>query len=161
TPNQALFGGSFVGLDNYRDLLDDPVFLRSLAITLCYTVAAVTAQMALGLGIALLLNVELPYVHVLRTALVVPMMITPIVGALCGNRPLRPRHRLVSYGLGQHFVWLGMPRPALFSVWAVNVWHTTPYVALILLAGLRSLPSEPLEAASIDGASRTQLFWHV
>jgi multiple sugar transport system permease protein len=161
TPNQALFAGSFIGFDNYRDLLDDPVFLRSLVITLCYTAAAVAAQMALGLCIALLLDVDLPYVHVLRTALVVPMMITPIVGALCWKLLLDPSHGLVNYWIGQHIVWLGMPQTALVSVLVVNVWHSTPYVALILLAGLRSLPSEPREAASIDGASRPQLFWHV
>src|SRR5262249_28844767 len=58
-------------------------------------------------------------------------------------------------------VWLGMPATALASVWVVSVWQSTPYVALILLAGLRSLPSEPLEAAAIDGANRRQSFWHI
>ena len=81
--DQALMGGEFVGLANYEDLLNDPVFIGSLGITFGYTAAAVAAQMMLGLVIALLLNIELPYMRILRTALVVPMMITPIVGALC------------------------------------------------------------------------------
>jgi multiple sugar transport system permease protein len=161
SPNQALSGGAFVGFDNYKDLLADPVFVHSLGITFGYTAAAVAAQMALGLGIALLLNVDLPYMRILRTALVVPMMITPIVGALCWKLLLDPSHGLFNYWIGQNIVWLGMPETALASVWVVNVWQSTPYVALILLAGLRSLPSEPIEAAAIDGAGGLQKFWHV
>jgi multiple sugar transport system permease protein len=161
SPNQALSGGAFVGFDNYEDLLADPVFVHSLGITFGYTAAAVAAQMALGLGIALLLNVDLPYMRILRTALVVPMMITPIVGALCWKLLLDPSHGLFNYWIGQNIVWLGMPETALASVWVVNVWQSTPYVALILLAGLRSLPSEPIEAAAIDGAGGLQKFWHV
>ncbi len=158
---QGLFSGRLVGFDNYHDLLTDPVFINSVSVTLGFTAAAVTAQMGIGLGIALLLNVDLPFMRVLRTALVVPMMITPIVGALCWKLLLDPSHGLFNYWLGQKIVWLGMPSTALLAVWVVNVWHSTPYVALILLAGLRSLPSEPREAASIDGASQWQIFRHV
>ena len=161
SPDKALSGGTFVGFDNYKDLLADPVFIHSLRVTFGYTAAAVVAQMALGLGIALLLNVDLPCMRILRTALVVPMMITPIVGALCWKLLLDPSHGLFNYWIGRNVVWLGMPETALASVWVVNVWQSTPYVALILLAGLRSLPSEPLEAAAIDGASRLQTFWHI
>ncbi len=137
------------------------MFIGSLGITFGYTAAAVAAQMALGLAIALLLNVDLPRMRVFRTALIVPMMITPIVGALCWKLLLDPSHGLFNYWLGRKVVWLGMPGTALAAVWLVNVWQNTPYVALILLAGLRSLPGEPLEAASIDGATRPQMFWHV
>ena len=160
-PHQALLVGRFVGLANYEDLLNDPVFVGNLGITFDYTAATVAAQMALGLAIALLLNIDLPYMRILRTALVVPMMVTPIVGALCWKLLLEPSLGLVNYLIGQKIVWLGMPTTALLSVWVVNVWQNTPYVALILLAGLRSLPSEPLEAAAIDGANRRQSFWHV
>ena len=159
--NQALLGGRFVGLANYEDLLADPVFIGSLGITFGYTAAAVASQMALGLAIALLLNVDLPRMRIFRTALIVPMMITPIVGALCWKLLLDPSHGLFNYWLGRQIVWLGMPGTALAAVWLVNVWQNTPYVALILLAGLRSLPSEPLEAASIDGATRPQMFRYV
>jgi multiple sugar transport system permease protein len=159
--NQALLGGRFVGLANYEDLLADPVFIGSLGITFGYTAAAVASQMALGLAIALLLNVDLPRMRIFRTALIVPMMITPIVGALCWKLLLDPSHGLFNYWLGRKIVWLGMPGTALAAVWLVNVWQNTPYVALILLAGLRSLPSEPLEAASIDGATRPQMFRYV
>src|SRR5262249_59198328 len=80
---QGLFSGGYVGLDNYQDLLSDPVFTGSIAITLLYTAAAVAAEMALGLGIALLLNVDLPGIRICRTALIIPIMGTPIDGALC------------------------------------------------------------------------------
>jgi multiple sugar transport system permease protein len=158
---QELLGGEFVGFANYQDLLDDPVFLGSLGITFGFTAAAVAAQLGLGLVIALLLNVDLPCMRVFRTALIVPMMITPIVGALCWKLLLDPSHGVFNYWIGERIVWLGMPATALAAVWLVNVWHSTPYVALILLAGLRSLPSEPREAAAIDGASRLQMFRHV
>ncbi|MBV8574212.1 MAG: sugar ABC transporter permease [Acetobacteraceae bacterium] len=160
-PGEALFGGRVVGFANYQDLFDDPVFLRGLGITFGYTAATVTAQMVLGLAIALLLNIDLPYMRILRTALVIPMMITPIVGAMCWKLLLEPSLGFVNYLIGQKIVWLGEPGTALLAVWIVGTWQNTPYVALILLAGLRSLPSEPQEAAAIDGASWRQRFWHV
>jgi multiple sugar transport system permease protein len=95
------------------------------------------------------------------SALVVPMMITPIVGALCWKLLLEPSLGFFNYLIGQKIVWLGTPATALVSVWVVSVWQNTPYVALILLAGLRSLPSEPLEAAAIDGANWRQSFWQI
>ena len=143
--NQALLGGRFVGLANYEDLLADPVFIGSLGITFGFTAAAVAAQMALGLAIALLLNVDLPYMRVFRTALIVPMMITPIVGALCWKLLLDPSHgRVQLLARPERSSGSACPAPRWRAVWLVNVWQNTPYVALILLAGLRSLPSEPL-----------------
>src|SRR3954469_15575994 len=115
--------------------------------------------MALGLGIALLLNMDLPRIRIFP--LIIPMMVTPIVGALCWKLLLDPSHGVINHWIGQHIVWLGRPDTALAAIWIVGVWQSTPYVMLILLAGLRSLPSEPIEAAAIDGASRRQVFWHV
>ncbi len=159
--DQTLFGGRFAGLANYQDLLTDPDFIGSLTLTLGYTVAVVAAEMALGLGIALMLNIDLPLIGFFRTALVVPMMLTPIVAAFCWKLLLDPDHGVIDYWIGSHVVWLGRPGTALLSVGMVNVWQNAPYVAILLLAGLRSLPHEPLEAASIDGASRLQAFRHV
>jgi multiple sugar transport system permease protein len=159
--DQSLFSGRFVGFANYEDLLTDAVFTNAIVITLGYTAAAVTAEMLLGLGIALLLNRDLPGMRYFRTALIVPMMVTPIVGALCWKLLLDPSHGVVNQWIGQQIVWLGQPGTALVSVWLVSVWQSTTYVTLILLAGLRALPSEPLEAASIDGATRLQALRHV
>jgi multiple sugar transport system permease protein len=158
---QPLFAGRFVGLANYDDLLTNPVFTNAIYITLGYTAATVAAQMLFGLGIALLLNVDLPGMRVFRTALIVPMMITPIVGAMCWKLLLDPSHGVVNQWIGQNIVWLGRPDTAIIAIWVVGVWQNTTYVTLILLAGLRSLPAEPLEAASIDGASRLKAFWYI
>jgi multiple sugar transport system permease protein len=161
SPDQALFAGNFAGTANYEDLLTDPQFLKSLSVTFIYTATTVSTEMACGLGIALLLDIDLPWIGFFRTALVVPMMITPIVAALCWKLLLDPDHGVVNYWIGSHIVWLGRPDTALISVMVVNLWQNAPYVAVLLLAGLRSLPSEPVEAASIDGASRLQVFWHI
>ncbi len=161
SPEQALFAGDFAGSANYEDLLTDPQFLASLQVTFIYTAVTVATELGLGMAIALLLNVDLPLIGLFRTILVVPMMITPIVAALCWKLLLDPDHGVVNYWIGTHIVWLGRPGTALISVMVVNLWQNAPYVAVLLLAGLRSLPSEPVEAASIDGASAWQVFWHV
>jgi multiple sugar transport system permease protein len=132
SPDQALFGGRFSGFDNYQDLLTDPAFVGSLGITFGYTAVTVATELAAGLGLALLLNIDLPWIN-----------------------------GIVDYIIGSHIIWLGRPDTALVSVAVVNLWQNAPYVAVLLLAGLRSLPSEPIEAAAIDGASRLQVFWHI
>ncbi|HEX3576716.1 MAG TPA: sugar ABC transporter permease, partial [Rhodopila sp.] len=147
SPDQTLFGGKYAGTANYEDLLTDPDFAASLILTLEYTAGVVAAELAAGLGIALLLNIDLPWIGLFRTLLIVPMMITPVVAAFCWKLLLDPDHGVVNYFLHQHIVWLGRPDTALLSVAVVNVWQNAPYVAILLLAGLRSLPHEPVEAA--------------
>jgi multiple sugar transport system permease protein len=161
SPDQTLFGGKYAGSDNYSDLLTDPQFAGSLILTLEYTAAVVAAELAAGLGIALLLNIDLPWIGLFRTMLIVPMMITPVVAAFCWKLLLDPDHGVINFFIQQHIVWLGRPDTALLSVSVVNIWQNAPYVAILLLAGLRSLPLEPIEAARIDGASRLQIFWHI
>jgi multiple sugar transport system permease protein len=158
---QSLFGGRFVGLQYYSDLFADPAFTDSLVRTLVYTVITVGAELGFGLGIALLLNVDIPYIALFRTALIVPMMMTPIVAALCWKMLLDPQYGVIDYLIGSPIIWLGHPTLAFIAVAFVNVWQNAPYVAILLLAGLRSLPLEPVEAAAIDGASRVQVFLHV
>jgi multiple sugar transport system permease protein len=159
--DRGLFGGRFVGTRNFSDLLTDDHFIWSAELTLGTTAAAVTAEMLLGLGIALLLNMRLAFIGFFRTVLVVPMMMTPIIAALCWKLLLDPKGGVINYFIGHQIVWLGEPGTALFTVTFVNVWQNAPFVAVLLLAGLRSLPHEPVEAASIDGASRWQVFRHV
>src|ERR1700733_6372828 len=161
SPDQTLFGGTFAGAANYQDLVTDPDFISSLVLTLEYTAAVVAAELGAGLGIALLLNIDLPWIGLFRTLLIVPMMITPVVAAFCWKLLLDPDHGVINFFIQQHIVWLGRPDTALLSVAVVNVWQNAPYVAILLLAGLRSLPHEPVEAAQIDGASRLQMFWHI
>jgi multiple sugar transport system permease protein len=160
-PELGLFDGKFVGTGNYEDLLTDPDFMGSIRLTLIYTAATVSAELICGLGIALLLNIDLPYIAIFRTLLIVPMMITPVVAAFCWKLLLDPDHGVINYWIGEHVVWLGRPETALFAVALVAVWQSAPYVAILLLAGLRSLPHEPMEAARIDGASVWQMFRHI
>ena len=160
--DQALLGGRFVGLANYQDLLTDPVFIGSLGITFGYTAAAVAAQMALGLVIALLLNIDLPYMRILphragRADDDHAHRRRAVLEAVAGTRAMGSS----TTGSARRSSGSATPTRRWLSVWVVSVWQNTPYVALILLAGLRSLPSEPLEAAAIDGASRRQMFWHI
>ncbi len=159
--DETLFGGRFAGIANYAALLTDPDFIGSLLLTLGYTAATVAAELALGLGVALLLDLDLPLIGFFRTTLIVPMMMTPIVAALCWKLLLDPDHGIIDYFLGSPIIWLGQPWLALISVGIASVWQNAPFVTILSLAGLRSLPQEPLEAAAIDGASRLQSFWHV
>jgi multiple sugar transport system permease protein len=159
--DQSLFAGRLVGFANYHDLLTDPEFVASLVRTLAYTLAVVAVELVLGLAIALLLNLDLPGIGLFRTALIIPMMMTPIVAALCWKLLLDPQNGIINYLIGAPVLWLGDPVLAMLSVSVVNIWQHVPYVAVLLLAGLRSLPHEPSEAASIDGASRLQIFLHV
>jgi multiple sugar transport system permease protein len=119
------------------------------------------SELLLGLGIALLLNLDLPFITFFRTALIVPMMMTPIVAALCWKLLLDPDHGVIDYFIGSNIIWLGRPWLALFAVGFASVWQNTPFVTILALAGLRSLPHEPMEAAAIDGANALQRFWHV
>jgi multiple sugar transport system permease protein len=88
-------------------------------------------------------------------------MVTPIVGALCWKLLLDPSHGVFNQWIGEKIVWLGRTDTAIYAIWLVGVWQNTTYVTIILLAGLRSLPSEPIEAAGIDGAGRLAAFWFV
>lgn len=159
--DETLFGGRFAGAENYVSLLTDPDFIGSLWLTLLYTAITVGAELALGLGVALLLNLELPGIGFFRTTLIVPMMMTPIVAALCWKLLLDPDHGIIDYIIGHPIIWLGQPWLALISVCIASIWQNAPFVCILALAGLRSIPTEPLEAAAIDGASRLQSFWHV
>ena len=122
--DESLFGGRFAGLANYAALLTDPDFIGSLNLTLGYTAVTVLCELLLGLGVALLLDLDLAGIGFFRTALIVPMMMTPIVAALCWKLLLDPDHGIVDYLLGRNIIWLGQPWLALISVGFASVWQT-------------------------------------
>lgn len=154
---QPLSRTTYVGLENYSSLLTDERFWWSMGLTLGYTAAAVALELLLGFGVALLLNVDVPLIGLFRAAMVLPMMMTPVVAALAWKLLLDPAYGVINYLLGTNVVWLGQQGTAFAAVTLVNIWQNTPYVAVLLLAGLRTLPKEPFEAAEIDGASRWQV----
>ena len=157
---------TFVGLQNYVFMAHDEQFLHSLVTTVIFVVSAVSAELVLGLGMALLLNHESRIMGIIRTAILIPTVFTPLVAGLVWKALYHPDLGVISYYLRL----LGIPigrgltverSTALFSVILVDIWEWSPLVAIIILAGLKNLPKEPYEAAAIDGASSSQMFRYV
>jgi len=156
----------FSGLDNYVDILTRRDFWHAFMMTLKFTAIDVPVELALGLGLALLLNEKLKGLRFWRTLLILPLMTPPVVGSLLWKVIMRPtgggilNHMLISMGLPMQG-FLGDPNQAIISLVVIDVWLYTPFVATILLAGLQSLPREPYEAALVDGANAWQAFRHI
>ncbi len=152
----------FTGLENFARLFTDSNLLSSLRITLTFVVGTVTVQMVLGVALALLLSREIRGSNVIRGVATLPLFATPVaVGYLAitlyyeRNGPLNSLIRALG---GENIPWLSDPTWALVAVILVDIWQWTPFVFLITLAGLQSLPSELYDAASVDGASAAQNF---
>jgi multiple sugar transport system permease protein len=153
---------NIIGFGNYVDTFTSPDFWHSVSITLLYAFWATGIEMLLGLGIALLLNEENWLSKFLRLVLIFPLMIAPVIGALVWQLMTNPSVGILRYplswiGLGG-FRWSADPNYALFSVILIDVWIYTPFVVILALAGLRSLPKSPYEAALIDGGSAWFVF---
>jgi len=157
----------FVGLDNYRRILGEERFWTALVNTLTFTAASVAAELLLGFGIALLLHAAFRGRGLVRSAALVPWALPTVVATLMWAWIFHDRygianHALLSLGLlDAPRVWLGEPGLAMAAAVAADVWKTTPYVALILLAGLQAIPPEVYEAGRLDGARRWQLTLHL
>jgi multiple sugar transport system permease protein len=154
---------SFVGLENYRELLSDPAARNSIATTAVFTVSAVAIEFVLGLGLALLLWRDTTFHRACLALLLIPVTMTPLVVGLVFRALLAPDFGMIGYfmsewGLSSPRGMLGDPATALATLVAVDTWQWTPFMALILLAGLKSLPSDILEAAEADGATGAQRF---
>lgn len=154
------------GLANFRFLLTYPNFWNSAILSGLFTVAAVVFEVALGLGLALLLNRNLPGTPFFRTALIIPMVMTPAVSALTWKTLIYDANwgllnYLVSLVGGGRHAWLAESHLAMATVIAMDVWHWTPFTTLVMLAGLASLPRELYEAAAIDRANAWQRLWHI
>lgn len=154
----------FVGLRNYSTiLLKDAVFRIALLNTLKLAVICIPVEFTLGMSLALLLSRgDIRGKVIFRTCLVMPVVLTPVVSGVLWKFLLHPSYGLVNYLLSllgiSKVEWLADPRFALFSVALANMWQWTPFAFLLLYAGLVSLPREPLEAATVDGASGWQAF---
>ncbi|MBI4637887.1 MAG: sugar ABC transporter permease [Candidatus Rokubacteria bacterium] len=152
----------FVGLENYHNLVTDDRFWNSVMVQFKLSTATVIAQLALGLGLAVLLNRPLPFRELIRTGFIVPMVLPPIVVAIIWKilfTPLlTPMSLLTSPLRLTQPSWLTDPRLALWTIAAADVWEWTPFTTLLLVAALQMMPQEPLEAARVDGASAWQRF---
>lgn len=156
----------FVGLANYANALRDPTFVDSLINTLKISIMATAIEFTLGLGIALLLSLNLRGGNVVRAVLIMPTTVAPIVAGFL-FRYLYYTDGLISYLLSSIGVSipkqgiLGSPLTAIWGIIFTDVWEWTPFFAIILLAGLQSISAEIIEAARVDGASFFRVFWHV
>lgn len=160
-----LEGGArpWVGFRNFRLILESPDFWHSLKVTLVFVVASVTIELVLGLALALLFFRTFPGDRFLRALLILPMVIAPVVVALLWRFMLNAEYGVVNYVLGLVGVapvdYLGSLTWAMPSLVLVDVWQWTPFVFLILLAGLQGIPNELLEAARVDGARGLRLLF--
>jgi multiple sugar transport system permease protein len=155
------------GVQNFARLFSDNFFWTAMAHTFVYALAALTSEFLLGLGLALLLNAQIRGRGLFRASLLVPMMLPTVVVGVVWRLMLNPNFGAINgtlkkFGINtENLTWTASPKLAMLSVIAVDVWQWTPFVFLVLLAGLQAIPQEPYEAALIDGSNRWQTFWHV
>jgi multiple sugar transport system permease protein len=164
-PSQRIGQASFVGLRNYTKLLSDAAFLESLWVTLKFAAVVVSAEMLLGVGLALLLDRKMRGMSILRTLFILPMMIAPIVVGLMWRYMYHPtigifNRTLTSMGLPPA-PWLSDGSWAFAAVVIADIWQWTPFIFILSLAALQSLPRSALEAARIDGATGWQAILYI
>jgi multiple sugar transport system permease protein len=159
--------GIFIGLENYEYLWNDSIFRLSVFNTLLYTVSASILKFVLGLWLALLLNEKLPLKSFFRAIVLLPWVVPTVLSAIAFWWIYDSQFSIISWALielgiiDQRINFLGDPTNARAAVIAANVWRGIPFVAITLLAGLQTIPQSLYEAATLDGASRWQLFRHV
>ncbi len=151
--------------ENYLNFFTDPAFWNTLKVSLLYAGITVTLELLLGLGIALLLQRRSTVNNFISIMLLLPLMIAPALAALMWKLMTNPSFGILSYLaslVGLHdFRWASSPSTALLTVVLVDIWVYTPFIMILLLAGLRSLPTQPFEAAALDGVPRTFVFFRI
>jgi multiple sugar transport system permease protein len=149
----------FVWFDNFKSVLGDQVFWQSVKVTSIFAVSATAIETVLGVGLALLLNRSSTIGRLFEKVLIVPLMIAPVIAGVIWKLMFNPQFGILNHvlGLGSTFDWLS-GNTALMSVILVDTWIFTPFVAILVLAGIRSLPKEPFEASEVDGANWFYMF---
>jgi trehalose/maltose transport system permease protein len=170
--NQEFLAGlsptKWVGFSNYHTLIhDDPTFRDTVVLTVKFTAITVSFEFVLGLIIALVVSSSFKGRGAMRAVMLVPWAIPTVVAAKMWQWMLDDTYGVINdLGMRTHILshphaWLAQPSTQLASVCAVDIWKTTPFVALLLLAGLQVIPKDLYEAASVDGASKLQQFWRI
>jgi multiple sugar transport system permease protein len=162
-PNQTR---TFLGLANYLSAFEDPQVIKSISNTLIFVFGTVVVEMIVGLVLALLLTAETRLMRTIRSFLLMPMAIPPLVVGLIWKSLYNADFGVIPYylklmGIDVGRGPLGEPATAMLSVILVDLWQWSPLLMVIFLAGLKSLPHEPYEAALVDGATRMQRFLYV
>jgi multiple sugar transport system permease protein len=156
--------GTFIGLENYQWLAEDSIFWLSVFNTILYTFVASIFKFAIGLYLAILLNENLPFKALLRAAVLIPFIVPTVLSALAFWWIFDSQFSIISWSLRQlgliteNINFLGDANMARGSVIFANIWRGIPFVAITLLAGLQTVSPSLYEAATIDGASRWQMF---
>jgi len=157
--------GAFIGWDNYANAISDAQLWHSLILMALFTCLGVSLSLFLAILLALLFNKQLPGFLLLRTIVLIPMLVTPIAVGIIWRIMMNPGHGLLNFLLGFLGIdpqpWFGSRSAAFASVLLVDVWEWTPFLFIIILAGLRGLPTSPFEAAAIDGASSLRIFFNI
>jgi len=155
----------FIWFNNYINFLGDSEFWNTVRVSLLYTGLTVGVELLLGLGIALLLQKQTRFHNFVSIALLLPLMTAPAIAALMWKLMTHPDFGVLSYFIQQlgvtNFKWASDPSTALFTVVLVDVWVYTPFIMILLLAGLRSLPQQPFEAAALDDVPRRFVFFRI
>lgn len=162
---QPANNGKFVGLDNYRKLVFDENFFHSVRLTLLFLLISLPIQMVLALGFSVLLAYHLRLKRWVLPFLLIPMILAPIVVGLTARLNLNPDFGLIGIvlrdlGLAPVGV-LANGQSAFLTLVAVDVWQWTPFLVMIFVAAIVSMPREPFEAAEVEGANRWQTFRHI
>lgn len=160
------FGQKMVGWENYADLLTDPVALAAIRTTLIFILVTVSLELFFGLGIALVLNEAFRGRGLLRAVVLIPWAIPTVVSSQMWRFIFNDRYGLANLMLfgadtSRYLAPLAEPHLALTAITIAEIWKTTPFAALIILAGLQGIADDLYEAASIDGATAWQKFRHV
>ena len=157
----------FIGLENYTSLLNDADFWNAIRNIVIYVFFAVSIKLVIGLIVAIVVNQPLPARGIIRAIILLPWAMPTLVTVLTWRWMYHDLYGVLNYLLLQAYVidqpiiWLGTRAMAMPSVIIVNVWRGFPFFAIILLAGLQSIPTELHEAAEVDGATVLQRFRHV
>lgn len=165
TVNVRTGARSFVGLGNFINIFRDQLFWNALKNTAIYTGAGVIVEFVLGMAFALILTEKFLARNVFRTIFLTPMMLPPIVVAIVFKIIYMQQYGVSNWLLAlvgiKGMLWEAGPSTALFSLILVDIWEWTPFMFLILLAGMQSIPTDPYEAAKVDGATWFQEFRHI
>ena len=154
----------FVGLSNFVDLLQDPLFLKSARVSLTYVLFSVVPVIPLSLGLAVLFNRALWLKNVLRSAVFMPVVMPAVVMAVVWTFMYQQDGvvNTILDGLGiEPIPWLRSSATSLWAVILIGIWRATPYYMVIFLAGLQAIPADYYDAAEIDGAGKWDSFWHI
>lgn len=162
---QPSLNDRFVGLDNYRKLVFDEDFFHSVRLTLIFLLIALPIEFVLGLAFSVLLSYHLRLKRFVIPFLLIPMVLAPIVVGLTVRLNLNPDFGLIGIllrdlGLVETGL-LASGTSAFLTIVGVDVWQWTPFLVMIFLAAIVSMPQEPFEAAEVEGASRWQVFRHI